>query len=180
MDLKNRILITQAKNGNRLAQKRLYELYAKAMFNTCYRIIGSFETAEDILQEAFVDAFLHISDFDFRVSFGAWLKRIVVNKSINAIRTSKMELAELDENHDNTPQDIDEDLDIEFTVNKVHRAMEQLPDKSRTVFSLYLLEGYDHEEISEILGISVSTSKTQLMRAKLKIREIVKYNYYEN
>lgn len=174
MNLKNKLIIIQAKNGNRQAQKRIYELYAKAMFNTCYRIVGSFETAEDVLQEAFVDAFLHIEDFDFRVSFGTWLKRIVVNKSINAIRNSKPEFAELEENFDQIEPDEIENEEDDYNVAKILKAIPMLPNKSRSVFSLYLIERYDHEEISEILGISISTSKTQLMRAKLKIKELIK------
>jgi len=180
VNFSNRIIIEQAKKGNRVAQKRLYELYAKAMFNTCNRIVGSFEMAEDVLQEAFVDAFMHIDTFDFRVSFGAWLKRIVINKSINAIRTAKLELAELDENHDHIQYEEVDDDENEYNVKKIIKALSLLPEKSRTVFSLYLIEGYDHEEISEIMGISTSTSKTQLMRAKLKIREIIKQYDYEN
>ncbi len=173
MNLKDRIIIELARNGNSRAQHQLYQSYSKAMFNTCLRIVGTIENAEDVLQEAFTDAFTHLHTFDFRVSFGAWLKRIVINRSINFLRSKKIELLELDAKYDRLPDDDDDSGYVSLTVEKVMKAMELLPQKSKIVFSLYLLEGYDHEEISEILEISESTSKTQLMRAKLKVKELV-------
>jgi len=179
VSLKHRITIIQASNGNKSAQKRLYELYQKAMFNTCFRIVGSLEIAEEVLQDAFVEAFLHLKEFDFRVEFGAWLKRIAINKSLNANRKRYLETEDSDDYLDHFAEENTDEGEIQFEVNKVIKAIQLLPDKARTVFSLYLLEGYDHEEIAQIMDISISTSKTQFMRAKNFVRETIKSNLYE-
>jgi RNA polymerase sigma factor (sigma-70 family) len=148
------------------------------MFNTCLRMVGSFETAEEILQDAFVDAFLHLDRFDHRVEFGAWLKRIVINKSINALRAQQIIYQELDERYD-VLETKEEEESVEWEVSRIRDEMEKLPLKARMVFSLYMLEGYDHEEIATIMDISTSTSKTQLKRAKGKIKEALKSMSYE-
>jgi RNA polymerase sigma factor (sigma-70 family) len=148
------------------------------MFNTCLRMVGSFETAEEILQDAFVDVFLHLDRFDHRVEFGAWLKRIVINKSINALRAQQIIYQELDERYD-VLETKEEEESVEWEVSRIRDEMENLPLKARMVFSLYMLEGYDHEEIATIMDISTSTSKTQLKRAKGKIKEALKSMSYE-
>jgi RNA polymerase sigma factor (sigma-70 family) len=148
------------------------------MFNTCLRMVGSFETAEEILQDAFVDVFLHLDRFDHRVEFGAWLKRIVINKSINALRAQQIIYQELDERYD-VLETKEEEESVEWEVSRIRDEMEKLPLKARMVFSLYMLEGYDHEEIATIMDISTSTSKTQLKRAKGKIKEALKSMSYE-
>lgn len=130
------------------------------------------EEAEDMLQEAFTQAFLKLDTFRYESTFGAWLKRIVVNTCINAINKKKVELTYCDEIYDNrlvTEEPSEEQMSIE----NITRAMEMLPPGGRTVFSLYLLEGYDHGEIAQILNISESTSKSQFMRAKRRVVEIL-------
>jgi len=170
----HRDIVELSKAGNRKAQYQLYKLYAKAMFNICYRMLNSIEEAEDLLQEAFAEAFLKLDSFRFDSSFGAWLKRIVVNRCINHLKKRKAEIfytETLPENYRN-----DDDIDyeqIQLEVKKVQKAMELLPEGYRVIFSLYLMEGYDHAEISEILGITESTSKSQFSRAKVKIKEII-------
>jgi len=130
--------------------------------------------AEDMLQESFIEAFRRLDTFRFESTFGSWLKRICINKCINELKRRKVEIEYKDQLQQfDLPDDKDEDH-TELSVDKIKHAMALLPDGYRLVFSLYLLEGYDHEEISEILGISESTSKTQLMRAKKKIIEILK------
>lgn len=129
--------------------------------------------AEDLLQDAFAEAFLKLNTFRYESSFGAWLKRIVVNKCINHLKKRKAELIYTDTvpetNHEDN-QDIDpEHLDVK----RIYQAMEKLPDGYRVIFSLYLLEGYDHSEIAQIMGISESTSKSQFSRAKQKIKELL-------
>ncbi len=173
-------LIEASKKGNNKARKQLYELYARAMFNICYRMMNNREDAEDILQEAFVQAFLKLDSFRYESTFGAWLKRIVINACINAINKRKVDLMLTDNMYyfgDRCEETDDQDCSL--TVNDIEKAMEQLPEGSRIVFSLYLLEGYDHVEISQILNISESTSKSQYMRAKRKIVELLKEKYYE-
>jgi len=132
------------------------------------------EEAEDMLQESFSYAFSKLGSFRFESSFGAWLKRIVVNTCINHLKKRKVDLVYTEQNNDPIPDDDYVDYqEIRFRVEGVMKAMKQLPEGYRVVFSLYLLEGYDHKEISEILGISESTSKSQFLRAKQKIKEIL-------
>jgi RNA polymerase sigma-70 factor (ECF subfamily) len=156
------------------AQYKLYALYSKAMFNICFRMTNHQEEAEDVLQDAFTYAFGRLSSFRFESSFGAWLKRIVINTCINYLKKRRLELVYTDANYDVLPEEDEVDYgEISFEVEKVRRAMERLPDGYRLIFSLYLLEGYDHKEIAEILNISESTSKSQFLRAKKKIKEIL-------
>ncbi len=152
----------------------LYQMYAKSMFNICYRMMNNREEAEDMLQESFTLAFMKLGSFRHESGFGTWLKRIVINTCINSLNKRKLEMAYL-EDHRKTdvPEEAAEE-EIEFDVNSIRKAMELLPDGGRLVFSLYLLEGYDHVEISQILNISESTSKSQFMRAKRRIIEILK------
>lgn len=164
-------LIDQSRKGDVLAQRELYLAYKKAMFNTCYRIVGNYDDAEDVLQDAFVSAFKNLGSYHGEATFGAWLKRIVINKSINFHNKRRMQTVEISEAQENV-----EDIVVEpdqLTVERVKRAIEQLPYGYRTVLSLYLMEGYDHAEIAGILSISESTSKSQYNRAKSKIREIL-------
>jgi RNA polymerase sigma-70 factor (ECF subfamily) len=177
----SREIIERSKKGNRQAQYQLYKMYAKAMFNICLRMMNDREDAEDMLQESFSEAFRRLDSFRHESTFGAWLKMIVINKCINEIKRKKAQLEFFD---DMTPFEDEEDLTDEqetgLSPEKVRKAMEQLPKGSRMIFSLYLLEGYDHQEISEILDISESNSKTQYMRAKQRIKEILKDKVYES
>jgi RNA polymerase sigma factor (sigma-70 family) len=144
------------------------------MFGICMRMLNHREDAEDILQESFADVFDKLNGFRFESSFGSWAKRIVINKCINHLNKKRPDLqfeADVKETESN-----DEQVDYEklkLQVEQVKRAISQLPDGYRIIFSLYALEGYDHEEISGILGISESTSKTQYMRAKVKIKDLI-------
>ena len=173
-------LIEASKKGDNRARRQLYELYSKAMFNICYRMMNNREDAEDILQEAFVQAFTKLESFRYESTFGAWLKRIVVNTSINALNKRKVELMLTDDmyHYGNRSEEVEEQ-ELPLTIADVHKAMTHLPEGGRIVFSLYLLEGYDHIEIAQILGITESTSKSQFMRAKRKVYEILKEKYYE-
>ena len=166
-------LIEECRRGSRRAQFRLYELYSKAMLNTAYRIMGSREEAEDMLQEAFTDCFRKIGTYRTDSTFGAWLKTIVINRCITRLRKREADLVYVD---DYSRHEMQQEEPPEMTwpdPPAIARAVERLPDGYRVVFSLYLLEGYDHTEISQILGISESTSKTQYSRAKDKLKRIL-------
>ncbi len=155
----------------------VYRLYSRAMYNICLRLLGDRNDAEDILQEAFADAFLKIDDFRFESTFGAWLKQIVVYKCISSLRKRKIELEFIENMEDyDMPEDDNTgktEQEAALMIEKVKKAMLQLPSGSRSVFSLYLFEGYDHGEIAEIMQITESTSKSQYMRARQKIKEII-------
>lgn len=141
------------------------------MLNTAYRIVGVKEDAEDILQEAFVSAFSNIESYREEATFGAWLKRIVINKALTHLRKLR-DTQPLEEDFEVADVQV-EPIEFPFTVDAVRESIMELPVGFRMVLSMYLLEGYDHIEISEILNISVSTSKTQYMRARIKLREIL-------
>jgi len=144
------------------------------MYNVGYRIVNNAEEAEDVLQDAFISAFNNLENYRGDSTFGAWLKRIVINKAINYLNKKKPERMPEDDRWDVVEEEPVDVLDgFPFTVEKVRAAMERLPDGYRSVLSLYLLEGYDHGEIAEILGITESTSKSQFNRAKKKLKELL-------
>ena len=132
--------------------------------------------AEDILQDSFLEAFNNINEYREDASFGAWLKKIVVNRSINALKKRKLILFDQIPGADvlaDNGEVIDMD-DLQLEVKRVNNCMMQLPVGYRVVLSLYLLEGYDHSEIGQILNITESTSKSQYNRGKEKLRELLK------
>jgi len=137
-------------------------------------MLNNRESAEDLLQEAFAEIFDKLGSFRYESAFGAWAKRIVVNKCINHLRKKRPDIRYEDDlpETENNEEPVDYE-DLNFQVEKVKKAMAALPDGYRVIFSLYALEGYDHEEISGILKISESTSKSQYMRARLKIKELI-------
>jgi RNA polymerase sigma factor (sigma-70 family) len=169
-------LVAECKQGSKKASYELYRLYSKAMLNVAYRIVGNVEEAEDVLQESFVDAFNKLKDFRQETTFGLWMKQIVVHRSINLLRKRKLDLVEMEsEQLENIADDQGfDDEEIQYQVEEVKRAMLLLPEGYRVVLSLYLLEGYDHEEIGQILKINENTSRTQFLRAKRKLAEILK------
>ncbi len=170
----HREIIELCTAGNVKAQFKLYSLYSRAMFSICMRMLNRREEAEDVLQEAFTEIFDKLGTFRFESAFGSWAKRIVVNKCINHLRRKKPDLRFEAELRDAEIEDDSVDYEnLNLQVEKVKKAMYELPDGYRVIFSLYALEGYDHEEISSVLGISESTSKTQYMRAKAKIRDLI-------
>ncbi len=166
-------LIDECINGSRRAQFIIYSRYGKAMFNLACRMMNNREDAEDILQESFIECFRNLGSFRNESTFGAWLKRIVVNRCINQLRKKKVILIPLDP----VPERADIiESDPVFEISGIIKGIGQLPDGYRIVLTLYLLEGYDHEEISQILGINESTSKSQYSRAKVKLRSIISKN----
>jgi len=173
-------VIESCKRGNPRAQYKLYQLYAGAMYNICYRMMNNREAAEDMLQESFTDAFRQLGSFRYESGFGSWIKRIVINHCINEIKRKKAQLDFYEDmgQFDNEADDT-EDYTPKLSVKSIQKAMEQLPEGSRVIFSLYLLEGYDHTEIAQILNTSESNSKSQYMRAKKRVKEILTTMEYE-
>jgi len=175
----HRDIIEQSKVGNSAAQYRLYKLYAKAMFNIAYRMMNNREEAEDMLQESFSHAFTKLKSFRYESSFGSWIKRIVINHCLNEIKRRKADLQFFDDMSAFNENMEDEGYESGLSVDNVRKSMEFLPSGSKMIFSLYLLEGYDHREISQILNISESNSKSQYMRAKRKVKEVLKEMSHE-
>ncbi len=165
-------LIDRCCQGDREAQFSIYKLYYKSMYNTGLRIVGDTGDAEDIMQEAFLSAFSKIGTYEGKVSFGAWLKKIVINRSLDCLKKRKVKFEEIDERIAEEREDQNEELP-ETDVEKIRKAIMKLPEGYRVVFSLYYLEGYDHDEIAEILKISGGSSRSQLLRAKKKLKTLL-------
>jgi RNA polymerase sigma factor (sigma-70 family) len=161
--------------NDRKAQFQVYKLYYKAMFNTAIRIVNDSAQAEDIMQESFLEAFRQIDTYRGESSFGTWLKKIVINKSIDEIRKAK-DIISIDELDIEVPLQNDDENYIQVLstrVEEIRKAIHALPDSYRIILSLYLLEGYDHEEIAQILDISYNLSRTRYSRARKKLLEYI-------
>lgn len=167
-------LIEQCKKNNRKAQLRLYNQYCGAMYHIAFRYMKNSQDAEDVMQEAFIKAFKNIDSFKGEVTFGAWLKRIVINKSIDTLKSVKLKFNDIDENYLNIVDDDNWEISDGISVEEVKLAISQLPQKYELVLSLFLMEGYDHQEISQILNITEVNSRTQLLRGKKKLKESLK------
>jgi RNA polymerase sigma-70 factor (ECF subfamily) len=169
-------LLEACKRGDPQAQMKLYKLYYKPMFHISLRILSDRMEAEDVMQEAFLIAFRSLPRVDLNISFGGWLKRIVVNRSLDALRKRRPEV-ELTGEFSDEPgyqSEIFEESDaVQDKVGKIKRAMQRLPEKYRLVLSLNLFEGYDHDEIGQILGINASTSRAHLSRGKQKLLQLI-------
>jgi len=169
-------IVEKCKRGNRRAQFELYSLYSRAMYSICLRMLQQEQEAEDLLQESFVDIFTKLHTFKFQSSVGAWIKRIVVNNCINHLKRNRMLFEELENRHTGIieeEEEVKEEHPFPYDVSTVKKAIQELPDGYRVVFTLYLMEGYDHKEIAQILDISEATSKSQYSRAKKKLREML-------
>lgn len=169
-------LIDGVRKNNRKAQLQLYNMYYKAMYNTAYRILKDSAEAEDVMQEAFLTAFRKIDEYKGEASFGSWLKRIVVNRSIDDLKKRKDTISIEDSGIQITEDDTNENyLEIlSFKIEEIRKGIEQLSPDDRIVISLYLLEGYDHEEIAQILDVSNNACRTRYSRAKQRLRDMLK------
>lgn len=142
------------------------------MFSVCMRIINDTSEAEDVMQEAFLKAFRKIDTYEGEVSFGIWLKKIVINHSIDHLKKKRIHFEEIKEKIN---QIADYQMETkEINIEAIKKAIQNLPDGCRVVLSLFLIEGYDHDEISQILGISNASSRIQLLRGKNKLKEQLK------
>ena len=170
-------IIEKCKQNNRIAQLQLYNQYCDGMFTVAMRFVKDTMEAEDIVQEAFIKAFSKLDQYKAEVSFGAWLKRIVINKSIDLLKSKRQHMLELDEVHLKVVDSSYENewlVDDIITLEDVKEAINKLPDKYQYVVMLYLIEGYDHQEIAEILNITEVASRTQLSRGKAQLKDILK------
>ena len=170
-------LVERCRENDREAQFKIYEMYYKAMYNAALRIVNDTAEAEDVMQEAFLDAFRKIDSYREEASFGAWLKRIVVNRALDSLKKTR-DLTSIDEYDSEGIPDKTEDEDylevLSYKVEKIRKTIHMLPDNYRVILSLFLLEGYDHEEISQILNISNNLSRIRFLRAKRKLTELMR------
>jgi len=168
-------IIEQCKKGNRLAQTNLYQMYYKSLFNTSLRILNNYTEAEDVMQESFIQAYNQLDYFkgNNEASFGSWLKKIIVNRSIDEVRKRKGFHVEIEKTKIHQ-QPEEKCKDYGLSSELVYKAILELPDKYRTILSLYLMEGYDHDEIADILNISNNNSRTSYHRAKERLKKVIK------
>ena len=167
--------IEKCKQNDRKAQLKIYNQYCNGMLVVANRFINNTMEAEDVVQESFIKAFTKIEQYKGEVTFGAWLKRIVINKSIDLLKSKKQRLVDIEETHLKVVDESNEDWTVQcdVSVDDVKAAIELLPEKYKYVVMLYLVEGYDHQEISEILNITQVASRAQLSRGKKKLKELL-------
>lgn len=171
-------IVEQCKKHNRKAQLKLYKQYCHGMFAVAMRFLKNEDDAEDMVQEAFIKAFEKIHQYQGEVSFGAWLKKIVINKCLDFLKAKKEHLESLDERYVTVVEDDDWTVDDDVSIDEIKKAITFLSDKYKYVLQLFLMEGYDHAEISEILNISETACRTRLLRGKGQLKSIlIKENY---
>jgi len=144
------------------------------MFGVAMRFLKNTDDAEDVVQESFIKAFVRLEQYSGEVSFGAWLKRIVINGSIDFLKSKRPLTEELDERYMIVSDREDWTVDREISLERVRSAIEDLPGKYRFVVQLFLVEGFDHSEISQVLGISETASRTRLLRGKAQLKDKLK------
>jgi RNA polymerase sigma factor (sigma-70 family) len=159
--------------GQVAAQRVLYGRYVGAMFHTVLRLVGNRQDAEDLTQEVFVKVFQRLDSFRGESTLGAWIKRIAVNAALNYLRTAdRLRMVTYEGQQPESNETVDEES-WAHDIRRIHETIKTLPDGCRTVFCLHLLEGYRHQDVAQMLGITESTSKTQYMRAKRLVREVL-------
>lgn len=177
-DLHNQ-LIEACKENDTRAQMQVYDLYSKAMFTIALRYVKDSFVAEDMMQDSFIKAFQSMHSFKGEVSFGAWIKKIVIHHSLDWLKKKKIEFVAINEEvYEREQEKEDWTIASSLQADVIANAIQSLKEKYSLVLSLYLLEGYDHQEIAQVLGISEVTSRTHLMRGKKQLQELLKDHEY--
>lgn len=168
-------LISECKNGNRTAHKQLYDMYKVKMFTLCMRYMSNKQDAEDMLQEGWIKVFKELNSFDIKKgTFYSWIRKIFVNTNLEFLRKKRLKFDELEEHTSHSIASVEVDVFDQMSLKEVVSLLQSLPNGYRSVFNLYVIEGYTHKEIGSILNISPNTSKTQLMKAKQMMQSKVK------
>ncbi len=172
-------LIYRCRQNNREAQFQLYQQYCEAMFNIAHRFLGNVQDAEDAMQEAFIKAFQKIEQYKGEVSFGAWLKKIVINKCLDTLESKKKRLQVEKNSFAELPsEEFNWEVEETISIEMIKKAILVLPDQYRRVVMLFLIEGYSHDEIAQILDITIINSRTKLLRGKQKLKTLLKHQCY--
>lgn len=166
-------LLSRCRKGDRRAYKTIYDQYAKAMLNISMRILNNKEEAEEVIQDSFIKAFENLDRFDGKFSFGSWLKRIVINRSLDIAKKRKIDFQELDGLE--VEEELEEHIDPVYDIQIIRECIQELPDGYRMVLSLYLIEKYSHKEIAALLNIQEGTSKSQYNRARKKLQQLISH-----
>lgn len=171
-------VVEKCRSNDRKAQLKLYKKYCEGMFCVAMRFLKNADDAEDVLQESFIKAFEKLHQFQGEVSFGAWMKRIVINKSIDFLKTKKDKTVQLDENYMHITEDEDWTVEEGISLETIKAEIEKLPEKYKYVVMMFLMEGYDHNEISQVLNLTGTTCRTRLLRGKGLLKEALKFRIY--
>ena len=176
-----KVIIKGCLSGERRSQEKLYKLLSSRMFGVCLQYSNGYDDAKDILQEGFIKVFSKLEQYNERGSFEGWVRRIMINTALEKYR-SHLHLYPLTDKDVKREQLIYEEVFEKLSANDLVKLVQELPPRYRMVFNLYAIEGYAHKEISEMLGITVGTSKSNLARARGIMQEKVKryYNTSEN
>lgn len=169
-------LISGCKKNDRKAQNALYKRYAKPMFGLCKRYIKDISEAEEIMINGFYKVFMKMDQFRGQGSFEGWMRRIMVNEALMYLRRYNMNLSV--ELNDNIGKENVLKPDAGIREQDILKLLDHLPIGYRTVFNLYAIEGYAHQEIAEKLGVSINTSKSQLLKARKKLKELLEQRKY--
>ncbi|WP_460761159.1 RNA polymerase sigma factor [Niabella terrae] len=169
--------VERCRRGDRRAYHEVYQKYARPMLNSSMRVLNNLADAEDMVQEAFIDAFNSLDRFSYKSSFEAWLRRIVINKSISLIRKRKLSFSDIDVSGiEETEEDLEgEESSFQYNVERIKQAIKQLPQNHRIIFNLYTIEGLPQEEIGRMLNLSHNNVRTIYHRARKKIQELISY-----
>lgn len=173
-------LVEKCMKNDRKAQMQLYDLYCKAMYNTANNFVKDSMLAQDLMQEGFIKAFKKIESFNGEATFGTWLKRIVINHCLDYLKKQKLDTIEINEEVISIVDDDGWNVQAEINLQEIYRCIDLLPQKCKNVVKLYLLEGYDHQEVSQILNISEVASRSQLSRGKNKLKQLLTQHNYES
>ncbi len=177
IDLNSKI-VEDCKQNDAKAQMRLYDMYCDAMFIIAKRYVKDSFTAEDLMQDVFIKVFKNIQSFKGEVTIGAWIKKIMINQCLDYLKKKRIELVSIEEKELNVADEDDWTVKEEVNVQTITMAINSLPEKYKVVLNLYLIEGYDHQEIAQVLDITEVNSRSQLMRGKNKLKSQLKqYNY---
>ncbi len=172
-------VVEKCKANDRSAQLQLYRKYCDGMFIVAMRFVKNADDAEDVLQESFIKAFQKLHQYKGDVTFGAWLKRIVINKSIDFLKSKKDNVVTLNEGYMKVVEEDDNwNVPSTISIEQVRRAIDDLQSKYKYVVLMFLLEGYDHQEIAQVLNISESACRTRLLRGKGRLKELLKSKKY--
>ena len=166
-------LIAKASKGNKKAQHQLFELFAPKMLSVCRQYLKNNNVAEEVMLSGFLKVFTHLNSFKSEGSFEGWIRRIMINEAISQLRKDKKLRFKSEEEIDNSMNFVTY-LETELEVEEIQKIIDRLPEGYKTVFILYAVEGYKHSEISELLQISESTSKSQLFKARKMLRALIK------
>ncbi len=166
-------LVRACRQGDRKAQVAIYRMYVRQLYHTCLRITGNPSDAEEAMQDAFLKAFTHLPQYPDESSFGTWLKQISVRTAIDYVRRSEPAWEELPDNYPLVSEEHDDNEDTELSVAAIKAALTKLAPGYRVVLSLYLFEGYDMEEISSILHLQPASVRSQYLRGKRKLLDII-------